>query len=179
MQRNVLTHVGRLNFYFIFFSVNTHFSRSLLLSMSQQVFLLHLQVCLWLIILGKLQQLGSILPIQVLDAPFNDNKYVVLLVENDPLPLEPNEGEQIYKSSKFKFWLYVFSRGEFDRPFLRVLIIFLIFLLLHYCRGKSHLFPLGIYSLIILPCWKRETKEHSGYSIRTREIPRILECLLT
>ena len=123
------------------------FAGGFLLSSGQQPLLL-LLLCLWSVLVGQLKHLSSCLSVQGLGELVNCRRHFQPLIENSPLPLQPDVAGPFDKAGEVPLGLDVLSNAKILGPLLKQGVDHLLgLLLLHHGRGRVHLLPLGLLSL--------------------------------
>ena len=123
------------------------FAGGFLLSSGQQPLLL-LLLCLWSVLGGQFKQLSSCLSVQGLGELLNCRRHFQQLIENSPLPLQPDVAGPFDKAGEVPLGLDVLSIAKILGPLLEQGVDHLLgLLLLHHGQGRGLLLPLGLLSL--------------------------------
>ena len=123
------------------------FAGSFLLSTGQQPLLLFL-LGLWPVLVGKFKQLGSCLPVQGLGELVNGRRNFEPLIEDGPLPLQPNVAGPFDEAREISLGLDVLPNAEVLRPLLnKGFTTFFASCFFTTAGGRGHLLPLGLLSL--------------------------------
>ena len=97
---------------------------------------------------GFLPQNLTCLAVQGLGKLVNCGRHLQPLIENGPLPLQPDVAGPFDKTGEVPLGLDVLSDAKILRPFLKQEVYHLLgLLLLHDGRGRGHLLALGLLPL--------------------------------
>ena len=87
----------------------------------------------------------------------NCRRHFQPLIENSPLPLQPDVAGPFDKADEVPLGLDVLSNAKILGPLLKQGVDHLLgLLLLHHGRGQGHLLPLAFFPFGILKGWRRE-----------------------
>ena len=95
--------------------------------------------------------------VQGLGELVNCRRHFQPLIENSPLPLQPDVAGPFDKAGEVPLGLDVLSKAKILGPLLKQGVDHLLgLLLLHHGRGQGHLLPLAFFPFGILKGWRRE-----------------------